>query len=84
MLRNNDREQHSYIGGVYEDELEALTEAWAHMKMRAGKYGAEVTGFELGSCRVVYKRELDCWDAFTESCKDLAAKVKEMLDKQSQ
>lgn len=82
MLRNNDREQHSYVCGVFDDEMQALTEAWTHMKWRAGKYGAEVSGHELNGGAINYFRKLDCWDAFAASCADTAAKIKEVLDKE--
>lgn len=79
MLRYNSRENHSYVGGVFDDEVTALAEAWDHMKMRAGKYGALVTGFELNENKIVYQRELDCWDAFAESCKEVAEEVKKRM-----
>lgn len=86
MLRNNTREEHSYVAGVYEDEVEALTEAWSHMRFRAYKYSAQVDGHELNGGGTIYRRNLDCddWDGFASSCKDLAAKVKEKLDKESE
>jgi hypothetical protein len=77
FLRYNNREKHSYVGGVFKDEMEALAEAWEHMKLRSGKYGAEITGYELGTNSVVYSRTLDCWDAFAESCAATAEKLKE-------
>lgn len=80
FLRNNDREQHSYVGGVFEDEFEALLEAWEHMRLRAGKYGAEISGFRLRDNEKVYTRKLDCWDAFASSCRDLAEKLTKMLE----
>lgn len=80
MLRNNDREQHSYVSGIFDDELLALKEAWAHMNYRGGKYGAVVTGYELNGGRSVYRNELDQWDAFAASFKETADKVKAMLD----
>ena len=80
MLRWNDREQHSYVIGVYDDEILALKEAWEHMNYRAGKYGACVKGLELNGGKEVYRRELDCWDAFAESCNDTAEKVKVMME----
>lgn len=80
MIRNNDREQHSYIIGVYDDEILALKEAWEHIRFRAGKYGAEVSGFEMNTGKKSYCRELESWDAFAESCKDVAEKIKKMLD----
>lgn len=83
MLRNNTREEHSYVIGVYEDEIEALKEAWSHMNFRGGKYGAEVSGFTVNGGDRVYHRILDQWDAFAQSCKDTAQKIKEMLDKEN-
>jgi hypothetical protein len=80
MLRNGDREQHSYVIGVFDDELLALKEAWGHMRYRAMKYGACVHGYQLNGGQEVYRRDLDDWDAFAESCKDLAAAIKPMLD----
>lgn len=80
MLRNNDREAHSYVIGVFDDETLALAEAWEHMKFRAGKYGAVVTGYPINGGLSTYKRELDSWDAFAESCKDMAEKIRAMLD----
>lgn len=82
MLRNNTREEHSYVIGVYENELEALKEAWAHMRLRGGKYGAEVTGHEINGGNKVYKHTLDQWDAFAASCVDTAKKIQEILDKE--
>lgn len=83
MVRNNTREEHSYTIGVWEDETEALKEAWSHMNFRAGKYGAIVIGYEINGGKQVYKHELDQWDAFAQSCKDTAQKIKEMLDKEN-
>ena len=80
MQRNNDNEQHSYVIGAWDDEVKALTEAWSHMKCRAGKYGAEVSGYEINGGDQKYKRTLDCWDAFAAICKDTAEKVQKMLD----
>lgn len=82
MLRYNDREKHSYVVGVWEDELEALKEAWAHMELRAGKYGAEVTGYEINGGAEVYSRKLDCWDAFAASCAKTAQEIRRMLDEE--
>ena len=42
MLRDGDRERHSYIAGVYSDRKIAELEAELHMGMRAGKYNAEI------------------------------------------
>lgn len=82
MLRYNDRELHSYVIGIYDDEMLALKEAWEHMKFRAGKYGAEVSGYRLNGGERVYSRVLDSWDAFAESCKDTAEKIRQMLDEE--
>lgn len=86
MVRWNDREGHTYVIGVYDDEVTALTEAWEHMKYRGGKYGAEVCGWELSTKEKmgtkVYTRKLDCWDAFAESCTELAHEIKERLEKE--
>jgi hypothetical protein len=79
MLRNNDREQHSYIDGIYDDETLALKSAWEHMTDRAGKYGAEVSGYKINGGARVYFHKLDCWDAFAESCKDMAEKLRAMI-----
>lgn len=55
------------------------------MRYRGGKYGAVVSGYVVNSNDVaVYRRELDCWDTFVDSCKDLAEKVKTMLDKEAE
>ena len=43
MIRNGDREQHSYIAGVFSDRKIAEYEAQLHVNMRAGKYCAEIT-----------------------------------------
>lgn len=83
MCRNNSREEHSYTIGIWEDEIEALKEAWAHMNLRAEKYGALVIGYEINGGKQVYKRELDQWNAFANSCTDTAKKIKEMLDRES-
>ena len=80
MLRSNDCEQHSYVIGVFDDELPALKEAWDHMRFRGGKYGACVKGFELNGGLAVYRRDLDSWEVFAESCKDLAAALKPLLE----
>ncbi len=42
MLRNGDRETHSYIVGVFSDRKIAEYEAQLHINMRAGKYNAEI------------------------------------------
>lgn len=80
MLRNGDREQHSYACGVFDDELLALEEAWTHMNYRACKYEAEIRGFELNGGRQEYIRKLSDWNSFAESSKDLAEKLKLLLD----
>jgi aspartyl-tRNA synthetase len=80
MLKNNTREQHSYVTGVYDNELEALTEAISHMKYRGQKYGSVITGHELNGGSVVYKRVLNQWDDLAGSSVELANKVKEKLD----
>ena len=82
MLRNNDREQHSYTIGVYDDEFLALKEAWEHMEFRAGKYGAQISGFEINGGKKVYSRDLDCWDAFAASCKQTAEAIRKILDEE--
>lgn len=73
MLRDGDREQHSYIAGVYDDEILALTEAWDHMKFRANKYCTEIRGYEINGTEV-YKRYLSCygWDQFKQGSPILA------------
>lgn len=80
MLRYNDREKHSYVIGVWDDEILALKEAWSHMEYRAGKYGGEVTGYNLNGGKQVYFRELDCWDAFAASCQKTAAEIRKLID----
>jgi hypothetical protein len=80
MLRNGDREGHSYVIGVYNDELLALKEAWEHMKFRACKYDAEITGYKVNGGDRVYWRKMDGWDTFAESCKDTAEKVRAMME----
>ena len=80
MLRDGDRERHSYIDGIYDDELLALKEAWGHIRMRDDKYGAEVSGYNVNGGARVYFRKLECWDAFAASCKDTAEKIRQMLD----
>ncbi len=82
MLRYNDREGHSYVTGVYDDETKALTEAWTHMKFRDGKYGAAVSGYILNEGNRVYYRELNSWDAFAACSRDLADKIKEIIKKE--
>ena len=42
MLRNGERESHSYVAGIYSDRKIAEYEARFHMIMRAGKYSAEI------------------------------------------
>ena len=42
MLRNGDRETHSYILGIFSDRYIAECEAKIHINMRANKYCAEV------------------------------------------
>lgn len=79
MVRNNDRNQHSYVLGAYEDEIVALEHAWKSMLFRDGKYGAIVTGFEVNTHNNVYTRKLDSWDAFSRSCLDMANKLKELI-----
>lgn len=79
MLRNNDREHHSYTIGIFDNEFLALKEAWEHMKLRAGKYGAEVSGYKLNSGKRVYYHQLDSWDAFAASCKETAEKLKDLI-----
>lgn len=84
MLRNDDREQHSYVDGIYNDELTALKEAWSHIEMRAGKYGAEISGYHInGTGPRVYFRKLDSWEGFAASCRETAKKIREMLDAES-
>lgn len=83
LLRNDTREQHSYTIGVYDDELLALKDAWEHMECRAGKYGAEVTGYRVNGGDRVYLRILDSWDAFAASCKQTAEKLRELIDAKS-
>lgn len=45
MLRYGDRESHSYIDGVYSDNVIAECNAKLHILMRAGKYCAEIRQF---------------------------------------
>jgi len=78
-LRWNDRENHSYLAGVYDDELLALKAAWQAIDCRGGKYGAEISGYILNTFDQVYSRELDCWEAFANSCKETADRVLEMI-----
>lgn len=80
LLRYNDREKHSYTIGIYDEEFKALHDAWEHMKFRAGKYGAEVTGYKINGGDKVYFRSLDCWDAFANSCQEMTKEIKHMLD----
>jgi hypothetical protein len=80
MLRNDTREEHSYVAGVYDDELLALKEAWEHIKFRGGKYGAEINGYVINGGDLVYFRKLDSWEGFVASCKDTAKKIREMID----
>ena len=80
LLRYNDREAHSYVIGIYDNELAALHDAWEHMNFRAGKYGAEVTGYKINGGDRVYVRTLDCWDAFAASCQEMAKEIKKMID----
>jgi len=42
MLRYGEREEHSYVMGVYSDRKIAEYEAQIHMIWRAGKYNAEI------------------------------------------
>ena len=42
MLRYGDREEHSYVYGVYSDEKMAEYDAMNHISMRANKYYAEI------------------------------------------
>ncbi len=80
MLRYNNREAHSYVIGIYDDETRALADAWDHMKFRDGKYGAVITGYTLNeNGKQVYQRELDSWDAFAACSKELADKIRELL-----
>ena len=80
LLRYNDREAHSYVIGIYDNELQALHDAWERMKFRAGKYGAEVSGYKINGGDKVYSRSLDCWDAFANSCQEMAKEIKKMID----
>lgn len=45
MLRWGDREQHSYVIGIYKTEKAAIENACEHMDCRGGKYDCEITGF---------------------------------------
>ena len=81
MLRHGDREQHSYIDGIYDDELLALKEAWSHMEFRDGKYMAEVSGYQVNGSKV-YSIKLDNWDTFAASHSHTATKIREMIDKE--
>ena len=49
LLRNGDRESHSYLGGVYSSYTVAINEAKEHVDDRAGKYCAEIHQFYPGS-----------------------------------
>jgi hypothetical protein len=82
MLRNGDRESHSYIAGVYDDEILALKEAWEHMEYRANKYDAHISGHELNG-HETYKRSLSTygWKQFEESCPTLAKEITRLRQK---
>lgn len=80
MCRFNDQEGHRYTIGVFDDEALALKEAWEHIQYRGGKYGALITGWNLNGGTAKYSREMSCWSSFEESCKDLAEKVKKLME----
>ena len=44
--RFGDREQHSYIVGVYTDKTEAMADAYCHEDWRSDKYVCEVREFD--------------------------------------
>lgn len=82
MLRWGDRENHSYVIGVFDNEFDALKEAWLHMRYRAGKYDAHVTGWEINDGVQTYNRDLksDHWQVFAQCCPEMAEKLKPILD----
>jgi hypothetical protein len=80
MLRNDSREEHSYIDGVYDDEVLAIKAALEHMKCRGGKYGAEVHGYQINGGERDYYRKLSCDIAFAESLLETAANIRKMLE----
>lgn len=81
MLRNDSREEHSYVDGVYDDEIKAMTAATEHMNMRAGKYGAEIRGHYINGGEMVYYRKMSSDDAMAHSFRETAANLREMIAK---
>lgn len=76
-MKNGNREEHSYICGIFDDEVKALTEAFEHMEFRANKYCAEISGWQINGHRI-YMRKLNCysWKEFEKASPDLAIKIK--------
>ena len=77
MLRNGDRETHSYIGGVYSDRKIAEYEAQLHMNSRAGKYDAEIHEEVVDGCS---GRSLVCVISETEDDEELENAIQSRKD----
>lgn len=58
LLRWEDREQHSYVIGVYKTEQAAIKSACEHMDCRGGKYGCEITGYRGEEERIYWQKIL--------------------------
>lgn len=54
MLRNDDREQHSYVLGIYDNEQLARSDALEYISYRGGKYGAEIRGYTINERRQMF------------------------------
>lgn len=81
ILRNDDREQHSYVHGVYNDENLARKEALEHINDRAGKYGAEIHGYEINEGLKKVFLKLDSDIGFSNSLKKSAENIEKIINK---
>jgi len=61
MLRDGDRERHSYVIGSFHTEKAAIKAAYEHMEMRSGKYDTLITGFRHEDHRF-YQQEISYED----------------------
>lgn len=80
MLRNDTREEHSYVTGVFDSEEKAIQEATEHIIFRDGKYGAEIEGLELNTMERYYWRKLPSDIGFAASLKKTTEKLRAMID----
>lgn len=79
MLRNDDCEQHTYLDGVYMTEEKATLEATEHVKMRDGKYGAKIHGYELETNEEVYWKKISSNVGMAYGFKKTAENLRKMI-----